>query len=70
MQVVMRVALSWQHIGREVPLSSGETYELPDAIAVALVSAGQATPVTLPPEIKPDPVMVETKRARTRASEA
>lgn len=42
MVVLMVRPCTWQHIGHEQPLSVGQAYDLPDAVAEELVACGSA----------------------------
>lgn len=69
MRVFITIACEWQDAGRQRPLSVGESYELPDAVAVDLVAMGLAVMPDQAYETKPDPVMLETKpRGARRAA--
>ena len=47
MTVVMRRQCAWQHAGREVVLSIRQVYDVPDAVAAALIHAGDAETVVI-----------------------
>lgn len=64
MLVLMCAAVPWQHVGREVVLNVGESYELPDVVATALVAGGLAAHVTA---ADPAPAVTPQKRRSRRA---
>ena len=58
MRVIMRLARVWQDGGRERPLDVGQTYDLPDVVANALIATGAAVRsdegnVLVPPDTTP-----------------
>jgi hypothetical protein len=64
MRIRMTVAQFWQHAGTERPLSIGEVYDVPMAVAQWLIHCGFATGVGATPiETKPS-APAETKRGR------
>lgn len=50
MQIVMLIARYWQDAGIERPLSVGESYDLPDGVAAALIATGAAIRPLVAPE--------------------
>lgn len=65
MTVVMRATQRWQDAGRERMLVAGESYDLPDGVALAFVAARYAERVTAVIDTKPAPAL-ENGRGRRR----